>query len=59
VPGGTTVIILETSGSAKTTLLKMANRLYEPTGGRVFVEEVDIRSLPAGEPRRRIGEVIQ
>jgi osmoprotectant transport system ATP-binding protein len=59
VPDGTTAVILGTSGSGKTTLLKMVNRLSEPTGGRIFVEGIDIRSLPAVELRRRIGYVIQ
>ena len=59
VPGGTTAVILGTSGSGKTTLLKMVNRLYEPTRGRIFVEGIDVSSLPAVELRRRIGYVIQ
>jgi len=58
-PEGTTVVILGTSGSGKTTLLKMVNRLHEPTSGRIFVEGIDISSLPAVELRRRIGYVIQ
>jgi osmoprotectant transport system ATP-binding protein len=58
-PSGETVVILGTSGSGKTTLMKMVNRLYEPTGGKIFVEGVEIHELPANELRRRIGYVIQ
>jgi osmoprotectant transport system ATP-binding protein len=58
-PAGKTVVILGTSGSGKTTLMKMVNRLYEPTGGQIFVEGTEIHALPANELRRRIGYVIQ
>ena len=59
VPAGQTVVILGTSGSGKTTLLKMVNRLYEPSGGRIYVEGTEIHELPANNLRRRIGYVIQ
>ena len=59
VPQGQTVVILGTSGSGKTTLLKMVNRLYEPSGGQIFVEGTEIHALPAVQLRRRIGYVIQ
>ncbi len=59
IPQGTTAVILGTSGSGKTTLMKMVNRLYDPTGGRIFVEGRDVRELEPTELRRRIGYVIQ
>lgn len=59
VERGEFVVLLGPSGCGKTTLLKMINRLYEPTAGRVLIDNVDARSLPATELRRRIGYVIQ
>ncbi|MBI4787616.1 MAG: ABC transporter ATP-binding protein [Chloroflexi bacterium] len=59
VEGGDFVVILGPSGCGKTTLLKMINRLYEPTGGRIFVEGVEVHDLPVTDLRRRIGYVIQ
>ncbi|MGH2541188.1 MAG: ABC transporter ATP-binding protein, partial [Ardenticatenaceae bacterium] len=53
------VVLLGPSGCGKTTLLKMVNRLYEPTSGEIFVEGTEIHEIPATELRRRIGYVIQ
>jgi osmoprotectant transport system ATP-binding protein len=59
VDDGALVVLLGPSGCGKTTLLKMINRLYEPTSGRILVGDVDARSLPATALRRRIGYAIQ
>ncbi len=52
-------MLLGPSGCGKTTLLKLVNRLYEPTRGRITVDGTDIHALPAPALRRRIGYVIQ
>ena len=59
VEDGAFVVLLGPSGCGKTTLLKMINRLYEPTSGRILVGGVDARSLKATDLRRRIGYAIQ
>jgi osmoprotectant transport system ATP-binding protein len=59
VEPGRFVVLLGPSGCGKTTLLKMVNRLYEPTSGRILLDGMDVRSLPAPRLRRRIGYVIQ
>ena len=56
---GSFVVLLGPSGCGKTTLMKMINRLYEPTGGRILVGGTEVRDLPVTELRRRIGYVIQ
>ncbi|MEM9537690.1 MAG: ABC transporter ATP-binding protein, partial [Cyanobacteria bacterium P01_E01_bin.45] len=53
------VVILGPSGCGKTTLMKMVNRLYEPTSGRILLNGTDICSLPATKLRQQIGYVIQ
>ncbi|MGB5974292.1 MAG: ABC transporter ATP-binding protein, partial [Nodosilinea sp.] len=53
------VVILGPSGCGKTTLLKMVNRLYEPTGGNIFLDGANIRKLKATKLRQQIGYVIQ
>ena len=59
VPAGSLVVLLGPSGCGKTTLLKMVNRLVEPTSGRICMDETDIRSLEVTALRRQIGYVIQ
>ena len=59
VEAGSFVVLLGPSGCGKTTLLKMVNRLYEPTGGEIFIDETEIHRLPLNDLRRQIGYVIQ
>lgn len=56
---GETLAIIGSSGCGKTTLLKMINRLIDPTSGKVFIDEKDHNSLDANKLRRTIGYVIQ
>ncbi|MCX8024442.1 MAG: energy-coupling factor transporter ATPase [Thermanaerothrix sp.] len=56
---GEMVAIVGQNGSGKTTLLKMVNRLIEPSAGRIYLDGVDIQTLPVTQLRRRIGYVIQ
>jgi len=42
VAEGETLVFLGTSGSGKTTTMKMVNRLIEPTSGRIFVQGTDV-----------------
>ena len=59
VPGGCFMVFLGPSGCGKTTLLKMTNRLIEPSGGTIWFDAVDIRQMEVTALRRRIGYVIQ
>ncbi len=59
VAPGELVVLLGPSGCGKTTLLKMVNRLYEPTAGRIIVNGVDAGQVPVAALRRQIGYVIQ
>ena len=56
---GRFVALLGPSGCGKTTLLKMVNRLHEPTSGRILIDGADIESFAAPALRRQIGYVIQ
>lgn len=56
---GETVVLLGTSGSGKTTILKMVNRLVEPTSGRILIEGTDIMEQNPIQLRRKIGYAIQ
>ncbi len=59
VQEGHLVVLLGPSGCGKTTLMKMVNRLYEPTGGQIRVGGTEIHRLKVTELRRKIGYVIQ
>lgn len=56
---GELIVILGPSGCGKTTLLKMVNRLYEPTSGSIYLGDRDIRQVSRTALRRQIGYVIQ
>lgn len=59
VEEGEMITILGTSGCGKTTMMKMVNRLYEPTEGQILIFGEDIQKLDAIKLRRQIGYVIQ
>lgn len=59
VAEGEVCVLIGTSGCGKTTLLKLINRLIEPSGGRVRIGGKDTRTMNPYELRRRIGYVIQ
>jgi glycine betaine/L-proline transport ATP binding subunit len=59
IEAGQLVVLIGPSGCGKTTLLKMINRLIEPTGGKIFVNGKDISREDPIQLRRNIGYVIQ
>lgn len=59
VDSGSFIVLLGPSGCGKTTLLKMVNRLIEPTSGEIFLDGKNIRELDVTTLRRHIGYVIQ
>lgn len=56
---GDFITILGTSGSGKTTFLKMINRIYETTSGDILFFGKNIKELDLDDYRRKIGYVIQ
>ncbi|MEG2642440.1 MAG: ATP-binding cassette domain-containing protein, partial [Eubacterium sp.] len=56
---GEFLTVIGTSGSGKTTFLKMINGLIAPDSGRVEVEGEDIAQVDLIALRRRIGYTIQ
>lgn len=59
VAEGETMVLLGSSGSGKTTILKMINRLIEPTSGVIKIKGEDILGLDPIEVRRSMGYAIQ
>lgn len=56
---GQLIVFIGPSGCGKTTLLKMVNKLIQPTSGKILVDGKDISTMDAIELRRNIGYVIQ
>lgn len=59
IKSGSFVTILGASGCGKTTLLKMVNRLYEPSSGKILINGQDVTRMAPTKLRRQIGYVIQ
>ncbi|MFC4710188.1 betaine/proline/choline family ABC transporter ATP-binding protein [Enterococcus eurekensis] len=56
---GEFICFIGTSGSGKTTSMRMINRMTEPSKGKILIDGQDIQKLNAVELRRKIGYVIQ
>ena len=59
IPAGKTVAVVGPTGSGKTTLVKLLLRFYDPTGGVVLLDGIDLRELRLGDLRGAIGLVSQ
>ncbi|MEH7114199.1 ABC transporter ATP-binding protein [Neobacillus niacini] len=59
IEAGQLVVFIGPSGCGKTTLLKMVNKLIQPSSGNIVVNGKDISTMDAIELRRNIGYVIQ
>ena len=59
VPKGACVAVVGRNGSGKTTLLALLPRFYEPTGGRVTIDGVDVRDATLRSLRGQISLVTQ
>ncbi|OLZ60498.1 multidrug ABC transporter permease [Amycolatopsis keratiniphila subsp. nogabecina] len=56
---GETVAVVGRNGAGKSTLFKLLCRLYDPTGGRILLDDVDIREYDPVELRRQISAMFQ
>ena len=56
---GETVALVGPSGSGKSSVLRLLQRLHHPTTGRVLVDGHDVRTLQAASLRRQLGVVPQ
>jgi len=59
VHGGEILAVVGPSGAGKSSLLRLLNRLDEPTGGIVYFEEQDYREIAPRDLRRKLGMVMQ
>ncbi|MCL2676808.1 MAG: ABC transporter ATP-binding protein [Streptococcaceae bacterium] len=52
-------VLVGASGGGKTTLLKMINRLIEPSSGEILIDNEDIKNMNLRDLRWQIGYVLQ
>jgi len=56
---GEKLALIGANGAGKTTLVKLLARLYEPTGGRILLDGVDLREYSVEDLRGEIGVIFQ
>ena len=59
IPAGTTVAIVGETGAGKSTLVNLACRFFEPTGGRILIDGVDYKERSLLWLHSNIGYVLQ
>ena len=59
IPAGEIVALVGTTGAGKSTMVKLVARFYDPTFGRVLVDEHPLRRLDHAKYRRQLGYVPQ
>lgn len=59
IPAGTTVAIVGETGAGKSTLVNLACRFFEPTGGRILIDGRDYRERSQLWLHSNIGYVLQ
>ncbi|MBT5576723.1 MAG: ATP-binding cassette domain-containing protein [Microbacteriaceae bacterium] len=58
-PTGSITVLVGSSGCGKTTLMRMVNRMVDPTAGEVFIDGTSVAERDPVELRRSIGYVMQ
>ena len=59
IRAGEIIAFVGSSGSGKTTLVSLLPRFYDPTGGQILIDGVDVRSCTLRSVRAQIGIVSQ
>jgi ATP-binding cassette subfamily B protein len=59
IPQGTSVALVGSSGSGKSTMLNLLLRFYDPNGGRIVIDGLDLRGVTQDSLRSQIGVVFQ
>lgn len=59
VSQGDRVMLLGSNGSGKSSLLKLLNRTYSPTSGKIYLDQKDLQKIPAQEFSQRVVTVTQ
>jgi ATP-binding cassette, subfamily B, bacterial len=56
---GERIALIGENGQGKTTIVKLLARLYDPSGGRILLDGVDLREIDIEDLHRQIGVIFQ
>jgi ATP-binding cassette subfamily B protein len=59
IKAGDTVAVVGPTGAGKTSLVNLIPRFYDPTAGRILINNVDLREFDAAEFRHKMALVMQ
>ena len=59
LPSRQTTVLVGSSGCGKTTILRMINRMIDPSSGQILIDDEDVTSKDKVKLRRSIGYVLQ
>ena len=59
IPKGQTVALVGESGGGKSTLADLVPRFYDPTGGEILLDGIDLKAISAESLHRQMGIVTQ
>lgn len=59
IEAGKSLAIVGANGAGKTTLIKLLCRFYDPTGGRIAVDDVDLKEFKTAEWQERVAAIFQ
>jgi ATP-binding cassette subfamily B protein len=59
IPAGAVVAIVGENGAGKSTLIKLLAKLYVPTSGHIYIDDVDLGQIPAEVWRTRLAGAFQ
>ncbi len=59
IPAGKTAAVLGGTGSGKSTMMYLLQRLYEPTGGKITIGGVNILDIDRAHLRSHVGLILQ
>ncbi|HEY9677604.1 MAG TPA: ABC transporter ATP-binding protein [Drouetiella sp.] len=56
---GESIALVGENGAGKTTIVKLLSRLYEPTSGRILVDDIDLREYDIESWRKNLAVIFQ
>ncbi len=59
IPAGAVVAVVGENGAGKSTLVKLLAKMYEPTSGHIYIDDVDLVRIPADAWRERLAGAFQ